>query len=42
MARVRLSRVWVTTLLTSTFEVDDELNLDNRELYPEIHLAVSR
>jgi hypothetical protein len=36
-----LSRVWVTKLLTSTFEVDDELNLDNRELYAEIHLAVT-
>ena len=37
-----LSRVWVTKLLDSTFTVDDELNLDNDELYPEIHLAVSR
>lgn len=35
-----LARVWVTKLLDSTFEIDDQLNLDNRELYPEIHLAV--
>ncbi len=37
-----LSRVWVTTLLDSTFEIADELNLDNPDLYAEIHLAVSR
>jgi hypothetical protein len=36
-----LSRVWVTNLLDSHFEVDDELNLGNRDLYAEIHLAVS-
>ena len=35
-----LARVWVTGLLDSTFEIDDELNLDNRDLYSEIHLAV--
>jgi len=35
-----LARVWVTRLLESGFEIDDELNLDNRELYAEIHLAV--
>lgn len=35
-----LSRVWVTKLLDTGFEVDDELNLDNHELYAEIHLAV--
>jgi hypothetical protein len=36
-----LSRVWVTRLLESGFEIDDELNLSNRDLYAEIHLAVS-
>jgi hypothetical protein len=37
-----LSRVWVTKLLDTTFEVDDELNLDNHDLYAEVHLAVQR
>jgi hypothetical protein len=35
-----LSQVWVTGLLDTTFEVDDELNLDNHDLYAKIHLAV--
>jgi hypothetical protein len=36
-----LSRVWIAEVLESGFEVDDELNLANRDLYPEIHLAVT-
>lgn len=35
-----LSRVWVVRVLETGFEIDDEMNLDNRRLYPEIHLAV--
>jgi len=36
-----LARVWVIRLLDTTFEVDEELNLSNGELYTEIHLAVT-
>lgn len=35
-----LSHVWVNRILDSTFEIDDQMNLANRELYPQIHLAV--
>ena len=36
-----LSRVWVVRVLESGFEIDEEMNLGNHDLYAEIHLAVA-